>query len=135
MQRKLFHIVVIMIIACLISYNVTFVNLFEAPMLAIMKQTFRVEILVRLQPHTGARYPDGTLGYIAPVTAIRNKILTQIKHEHNATPMNFLPLSDDEFQKACNVTPGKGPERELGWDLLVNAMKVDGLNEPLHKKF
>lgn len=83
-------------------------------------------------PHAGARYPNGSFGYIADVTKVRKYILKTFQ-EHSgsdaseAPPLSYLPLDADQLDVVCNTGPReRSLERKAGWRLLLR-MKVNGL--------
>jgi hypothetical protein len=87
----------------------------------------------RPHPHAGARYPNGSFGYIADITLVRKHVLkTYQKSTDNnvseAPPLSYLSLDADQFDAVCNSKP-REPflERKAGWRLL-RRMEVNGLD-------
>ena len=76
-------------------------------------------------PRGEAQAPDGTFGngYIFPVTALRYRMLQQMKEEH-FNQQNFLPLSPSQFDEVCQILGGHGHEHEGGFDILVNTISL-----------
>ena len=72
-------------------------------------------------PHAGARYADGSWGYIADVTRIRKRMLSRFQTDDNNNKANnlrsYLPVSSSgELFQVCNSL-GKYNESELVWTL------------------
>ena len=99
-----------------------------------VKEFIFISITPREHPHGGALDAEGKPGYVAPVTAYREKVLKQISMTDGATEMNHLPLNDEEFELACNVAPGEGFEKKMGYDLLISRYRVDGYDPIEHTR-
>ena len=92
-------------------------------------------------PHAGARFPNGSWGYIADVTRTRTWMLdvyrneTQIFHRNTKgtvilhPPASYLRISSIETPGICDTPPKQGSEKKAGWRLLANRILVS--NETL----
>ena len=84
---------------------------------------------LRPHPHMGARFPNGSFGYIADPTMVRRLFFQRYSQNASALGMpitQFLPLDKpNETLKVCQVPPGKGPEKQA-WELLTQKIKVNG---------
>jgi hypothetical protein len=100
--------------------------------------------LPRDHPHAGARYPNGSWGYVVDVTRVRRWMLEQYSKDHHnlhdtvATrtgqnhalpppPFWYLPMTaGSEMETLCNVPPKLGSEKRAGWRLLANKIVLEG---------
>ncbi|KAL3938313.1 MAG: hypothetical protein SGBAC_006753 [Bacillariaceae sp.] len=84
----------------------------------------------RQHPHAGARFANGSYGYVADVTIVRQQMLKSLHQNSNMnqerTPaMAYLPLNSEELETVCNSEPRDSSlERKAGWRLL-RRMKVN----------
>mmetsp|Transcript_26504 Transcript_26504/g.43574 ORF Transcript_26504/g.43574 Transcript_26504/m.43574 type:complete len:479 (-) Transcript_26504:189-1625(-) len=92
-------------------------------------------------PHKGARFPNGTLGYVADVTHVRRSFIGNFFHGdegliENAEslapkiPLSYLPLQKEETSLVCNQTLGEGVEGTHGWKLLAEKIVVANSSTP-----
>ncbi|CAJ1942704.1 unnamed protein product [Cylindrotheca closterium] len=93
----------------------------------------------RQHPHAGARFPNGSYGYIADVTMVRQQMLKSLEQnsnqEHTIDVMSYLPLNSEELETVCNSEPREPSlERKAGWRLLrrmkVNETTLPSINLP-----
>jgi hypothetical protein len=82
----------------------------------------------RDHPHAGARYPNGTWGYVADVTYARRKMIKRYWREHNKTRSDDLPdrdylafTSNRERDGVCNASK----QQDVSWAALQRVV-VDG---------
>lgn len=75
-----------------------------------------------LKPHGEAQSPDGSFGYVYPVTTIRERKIAEIK-SISASSKNFLPMSYEEYKEVCDRPAGQGFEEE-GADAILFAVNV-----------
>jgi Fringe-like len=75
-------------------------------------------------PHAGARYPNGTFGYVADVTASRRRIAQRYRMDSNGSsissriPSDYMPFSSQaQLSQVCGALPMEGRERR-GWQIL-----------------
>jgi len=80
----------------------------------------------RAHPHAGARFPDGTWGYVADVTAVRRGILEKSRADGVVPTRSYMPLSTEEKQSICETPPGKGFEGSGGWEILKSQIQLEG---------
>ena len=90
----------------------------------------------REHPHTGARYPNGSWGYVADISRIRRWMLDVYRHETQgrknneqfndveSLPQSYLPISRDESREICDTPPKQGSEKKAGWRLLANKLAI-----------
>ncbi len=87
---------------------------------------------LRPHPHAGARYSNGSWGYIADVTSVRRYVMAryqalQASTFHHCSLQSHVYLQDTrEFDAVCNAKPKEGKERKAGWRLLTQQVKVNG---------
>jgi len=79
--------------------------------------------LPRPHPHAGARYANGTFGYIADPTLVRRNYLKDFyESESNRSLHSYLKLrSKREIRMVCNKPPGKGAELE-GYNIVMKVV-------------
>jgi hypothetical protein len=108
----------------------------------------------RDHPHAGARYPNGSWGYVVDVTRVRRWMLEQYSKDHlhlrdtveartglnhsvawtknahtlpSPPPRSYLPMTaGSEMETLCNVPPKLGSEKRAGWRLLANRIELEG---------
>lgn len=82
-------------------------------------------------PHAGARYANGTFGYVADPYAVRKHIISIFRNESQKPDatiddmFRFLPLKPDEEEKVCGLLPGKGLEKN-SFNLLTRKVQIGG---------
>jgi glycoprotein-N-acetylgalactosamine 3-beta-galactosyltransferase len=91
-------------------------------------------------PHAGARYANGSWGYVADVTLVRRWMLqgyhqnssSSSSYNNNARsdpPLSYLPLqAGSQMKVVCNTKKGEGTEKRAGWRLLTTKVLVDAPN-------
>ena len=90
----------------------------------------------REHPHAGARYPNGSWGYVADISGIRRWMLDVYRQETygehrneqfddiEILPQSYLPISRDEIGEICDTPPKQGSEKKAGWRLLANKLAI-----------
>ena len=90
---------------------------------------------LRPHPHAGARYPNGTWGYVADVYRVKRYMLERYRNETDGKTtslLSFMPIDEDELSATCNRALGNGTERR-GWKILSEKVQVDAPNpEPFN---
>ncbi|KAL3915578.1 MAG: hypothetical protein SGARI_008154, partial [Bacillariaceae sp.] len=90
----------------------------------------------RPHPHAGARFPNGTWGYVANVKAVQRRILslyhagkTAFDSQGNLSemirriPQSYLPLNESDMEGyVCGKGAGEGSEGG-GWTLLTEKVQ------------
>jgi len=132
-KRNVFLFFVVALFIKSLTNNVELIgslNANESFITSLSSQTsVRKEVIdkqIYLKPHGEAQSPDGSFGYIYPVTSIRERKLLEME-EKVATSKNFLPMSYEEYKEVCEKNAGFGFEAE-GADLLLFDVEVDGLS-------
>jgi hypothetical protein len=82
--------------------------------------------------HAGARFANGSLGYVADVSAVKQRILQQYQQDNNddtatTVPWNYLPVEKDS-EDVCHTPPGDGTERPEGYTLLTETVQVNQMH-------
>lgn len=94
--------------------------------------------LPRPHPHAGARFVNGSWGYVADVYNVRNRVVQTYAatlpgindvanpfSPHLHVPPSYLILRNEELNKVCKAKPGKGSEKMPGWKLLTEKVTVN----------
>ena len=92
---------------------------------------------LRPHPHAGARFANGSWGYVADVTLVRKWMLSRYRQSiknssaSEEPPLSYLPISQgEEMDVVCNTNPREGSEKKAGWRLLTRKVIVNG-SDPL----
>ena len=92
---------------------------------AATARTTNTPLSLRPHPHMGARFPNGSFGYIADPTLIRRNFLERYSNQ-SSNLLQYLPLhTEEEHQNVCGLPPGKGHEQKA-YRLLTEKIQVNG---------
>jgi len=93
------------------------------------------EIEDEMQPHLGARFSNGTLGYVANLKSLQQRMIQEMKAlqkindqqhhgiSHKVNSSNFLPMSNEEYEYSCNIDPLHGFEKAGGFEILTQVLQ------------
>lgn len=72
----------------------------------------------RPHPHAGARYPNGTWGYIADPTRVRRWMIQRYRESNETMPLDrFMPLHMNHSEYVCGLALGDDATREKNWTI------------------
>jgi hypothetical protein len=102
---------------------------------SIVNQTLEEETPHPDHPHAGARFANGSWGYVYDVTLVRKWMLQRYIQEQGSTtanlgngtepPLSYLPIAPGkETEIICNTPPKEGGEKKAGWRLLTGKVEV-----------
>ena len=77
-------------------------------------------------PQGIAEAPSGMMdeGYKFPVTAVRDRMVKEMKIQDSNLRQFFPMSSEKEYEQVCQVVAGDGHEKKNGLDLLLNAVTL-----------
>ena len=88
----------------------------------------------RPHPHAGARFANGSWGYVADVNLVRRWMSQRYSNSSDSSgaspPSFYLPLEKAMEKLVCRTPIGQGIEKRTGWNMLTQKVVVDYPQNP-----